>query len=75
MTTCFLVQTTTHNAHPCLAPARNVGFISMMLPNATIIHADRHPADTVFSCYAQPFERRGITWSNNLTGGFSQGRG
>ena len=39
-----------------------------MLPDACIIHAVRHPADTGLSCFAQPFEGRGTPWASNLTG-------
>jgi hypothetical protein len=46
---------------------RNLGFIAMMLSDACIIHAARHPADTGLSCYAQPFEGRGTPWASNLT--------
>ncbi|KAI3431774.1 hypothetical protein D9Q98_010530 [Chlorella vulgaris] len=45
----------------------NVGFIAMMLPDACILHAARHPADAALSCYAQPFEGRGTPWASNLT--------
>lgn len=33
----------------------NLGFISMMFPNARIIHMRRHPLDTCVSCYFQNF--------------------
>ena len=39
----------------------------MMLSDACLIHAARHPADTALSCYAQPFEGRGTPWASNLT--------
>ncbi|KAL4439889.1 hypothetical protein ABPG75_002890 [Micractinium tetrahymenae] len=45
----------------------NIGFIAMMLPDACILHAARHPADTGLSCFAQPFEGRGTPWASNLT--------
>eukprot|EP00887_Chlorella_sp_A99_P000461 scaffold17.g461.t1 len=50
-----------------LRNAWNVGFIQMMLPDACILHAERHPADTGLSCFAQPFEGRGTPWASNLT--------
>lgn len=39
----------------------------MMLPDACIVHAVRHPADAGLSCYAQPFEGRGTPWASNLS--------
>ena len=33
----------------------NIGLILMLFPNATIIHATRHPLDTCLSCYFQNF--------------------
>lgn len=39
----------------------------MMLPDACLLHAARHPADAGLSCFAQPFEGRGTPWANNLT--------
>lgn len=37
---------------------RLVGLISLMLPNARIIHCRRDPMDTCFSCYARNFSGR-----------------
>ena len=34
-----------------------IGLISVILPNARIIHCRREPADTCLSCYAQKFNR------------------
>lgn len=51
---------------PRRRPRRNVGFIAMMLPDACILHAARHPADAGLSCFAQPFEGRGTPWASNL---------
>lgn len=34
-----------------------LGLISVLLPNARIIHCRRNPADTCLSCYAQLFDR------------------
>ena len=33
-----------------------LGFIHMLFPNATLIHASRHPLDTCLSCFIQDFE-------------------
>mmetsp|Transcript_47489 Transcript_47489/g.121216 ORF Transcript_47489/g.121216 Transcript_47489/m.121216 type:complete len:620 (+) Transcript_47489:11-1870(+) len=44
----------------------SVGHIHMLLPNACIIHAVRHPLDTALSCYEQPFEGRGPPWAWDL---------
>ncbi|RMZ55923.1 hypothetical protein APUTEX25_004347 [Auxenochlorella protothecoides] len=57
----------THIVDKMLFNSWNLGFISMLFPNACIVHVERHPADTVLSCFAQSFERRGILWANNLT--------
>lgn len=46
---------------------RHIGFIAMMLPDACIVHAVRHPADAGLSCFAQPFEGRGTPWASNLS--------
>ena len=45
---------------------QNVGFIHMMLPNARIIDARRHPMDACFSCYRQLFAK-GQTFTYDLT--------
>ncbi|PRW33326.1 serine threonine- kinase receptor R831 [Chlorella sorokiniana] len=45
----------------------HIGFIAMMLPDACIVHAVRHPADAGLSCFAQPFEGRGTPWASNLS--------
>ncbi|GAB4823620.1 hypothetical protein N2152v2_010666 [Parachlorella kessleri] len=50
-----------------LRNAWNIGFISFILPQSCIIHAERHPAATGLSCYAQPFEGRGTLWAFNLS--------
>ena len=47
----------------------NVGYITMMLPEACVIQVVRHPLDTALSCYAQPFEGRGTPWAWDLQGG------
>lgn len=39
-----------------------VGFIALMLPNARILHANRHPMATCWSCYSTAFRQdRGFT--------------
>ena len=42
----------------------NVGLILTIFPNATIIHAMRHPLDTCLSCFFQNFGE--IRWSNDM---------
>ncbi|MGH8197353.1 MAG: tetratricopeptide repeat-containing sulfotransferase family protein [Steroidobacteraceae bacterium] len=44
----------------------NVGFISLVLPNARIIDARRHPLDACFSCYRQLFAK-GQNFTYDLT--------
>lgn len=51
-----------------LRNAWNIGYIQLMLPEARIIHAARHPMDAGLSCYAQPFEGRGTPWAWDLKG-------
>lgn len=41
-----------------------LGLISILFPNATIIHAVRHPLDTCLSCYFQNFAQ--IQWANDF---------
>ena len=41
-----------------------VGLIASLFPNATIIHAKRHPLDTSLSCYFQNFTN--LRWANDL---------
>ncbi|MFT7644164.1 MAG: tetratricopeptide (TPR) repeat protein [Pirellulaceae bacterium] len=36
----------------------HVGLISLLFPNAKIIHSMRHPLDTCLSCYVQDFSHR-----------------
>jgi tetratricopeptide (TPR) repeat protein len=43
-----------------------VGFLHLILPNATIIDARRHPLDTCVSCYRQLFAK-GQTFTYDLT--------
>ena len=44
----------------------NVGFLSLILPNAKIIDARRHPLDACLSCYRQLFAK-GQTFTYDLT--------
>lgn len=44
----------------------NLGLISLMFPNAKIIHCKRNPLDTCLSCYFQNFSE-GLSFSNDLT--------
>lgn len=41
-----------------------LGLIAILFPNATIIHAVRHPLDTCLSCYFQNFTN--VRWANDL---------
>lgn len=43
---------------------QNLGLIHALFPNATIVHAVRHPLDTCLSCYFQAFAE--VRWSNDL---------
>ena len=42
----------------------NIGFISLLFPNAKIIHCTRDPLDTCFSCWGNPFTSRAAFTSN-----------
>ncbi|MDJ0813818.1 MAG: sulfotransferase [Woeseiaceae bacterium] len=44
--------------------SRFVGLIHVLFPNATIIHARRHPLDSCLSCYFQNFAE--LWWTNDL---------
>ncbi len=44
----------------------NIGFLSLILPNARIIDARRHPLDACLSCYRQLFAK-GQTFTYDLT--------
>jgi hypothetical protein len=44
--------------------ARFLGLIKTLFPNATIIHAVRHPLDSCLSCYFQNFAE--LWWTNDL---------
>lgn len=41
-----------------------LGFIKAIFPNATIIHAIRHPLDACLSCYFQAFGE--LRWANDM---------
>lgn len=41
----------------------HLGLITVMFPNASIIHVIRDPLDTCISCYFQSFARSNIGWS------------
>ncbi|MEQ8314174.1 MAG: sulfotransferase [Gammaproteobacteria bacterium] len=43
---------------------QNLGLIHALFPNASIVHAVRHPLDTCLSCYFQAFAE--VRWSNDL---------
>lgn len=45
--------------------ARFLGLIHVLFPNATIIHAMRHPLDSCLSCYFQNFAE--LWWTNDLS--------
>ena len=44
--------------------ARYLGLIHVLFPNATFIHAMRHPLDSCLSCYFQNFAA--LYWTNDL---------
>ena len=50
-----------------LGNAWHVGHIAMMMPDACIIHAVRHPADSSLSSFQQAFRPSSIPWSFSLT--------
>lgn len=41
-----------------------LGLITALFPNATVIHASRHPLDSCLSCYFQNFTT--LRWANDL---------
>jgi len=45
---------------------RNIGFIHLVFPNATIVHTERDPMDTLFSAFTQRFDDTGLAWANSL---------
>ena len=50
----------------CRTTFRNVGLLSLILPNAKIIDARRHPLDACLSCYRQLFAK-GQNFTYDLT--------
>lgn len=58
----------THVVDKMLRNAYNMAYIRMTLPGACLIHAVRHPLDVALSCFAQPFEGRGLPWASQLDG-------
>ncbi|PSC67312.1 TPR domain [Micractinium conductrix] len=50
-----------------LGNAWHIGHIALMMPEACILHAVRHPADTSLSSFQQSFRPSSIPWSFNLT--------
>ncbi|BDA44128.1 probable protein-tyrosine sulfotransferase 1 at C-terminar half [Coccomyxa sp. Obi] len=56
----------THIVDKMLRNAYNMAYIRMTLPDACLIHAVRHPLDVALSCFAQPFEGRGLPWASQL---------
>ncbi len=61
-------QNATHIVDKMLRNAYNLAYIQMALPGACLIHAVRHPLDVALSCFAQPFEGRGLPWASQLDG-------
>ncbi len=44
----------------------HLGFISLILPHAKIIHCRRHPLDTCLSCFSNYFGDEGMNFAYNL---------
>lgn len=44
----------------------SLGLITLMFPNARIIHTRRDPMDNCLSCFAQNFRADGLSWSTRL---------
>lgn len=42
---------------------RNIGFIHLLFPDAIILHTVRDPMDTLFSCFTQKFDDKGLEWA------------
>jgi hypothetical protein len=42
---------------------RNIGFIHLIFPNASIIHTVRDPMDTLLSCFTHKFDDLGLEWA------------
>ncbi|EFN54239.1 hypothetical protein CHLNCDRAFT_135761 [Chlorella variabilis] len=50
-----------------LSNAWLVGHIALMMPQACLVHAVRHPADASLSAFQQSFFPEKVSWSFNLT--------
>ena len=61
-------RSATHIVDKMLRNAYNMAYIQIALPGACLIHAVRHPLDVALSCFAQPFEGRGLPWASHLDG-------
>nr|QIG37616.1 sulfotransferase-like protein [Pseudococcomyxa simplex] len=59
-------RSATHIVDKMLRNAYNMAYIQIALPGACLIHAVRHPLDVALSCFAQPFEGRGLPWASHL---------
>ncbi len=68
MRTAMQGRNATHIVDKMLRNAYNMAYIRMTLPGACLIHAVRHPLDVALSCFAQPFEGRGLPWASQLDG-------
>jgi Tfp pilus assembly protein PilF len=44
----------------------HIGFISLLFPNAKIIHCRRNPKDTCLSCYSNCFEKQNLPYTYTL---------
>lgn len=42
---------------------RNLGFIHLLFPKATVLHTVRDPMDTLLSCYTHKFDDKGLEWA------------
>jgi tetratricopeptide (TPR) repeat protein len=50
----------------------HLGFISLLFPNAKIIHCRRHPLDTCLSCYMQDLQESRFTTTFEALGAYYQ---
>lgn len=64
---CNLSDTTTHIVNKTLSHFRELGLISVLFPNARIIHAKRHPLDIGLSCFFIAFNSKNMSWANDLS--------
>jgi len=42
------------------------GLIHLVYPNAVILHTVRDPMDTLFSCYKNKFDDKGLEWALDI---------